>query len=206
MSEARRQLANTPAGLRDWEWRHLFAKSDASRGLISTAGGIPSVVGTNAEGTRVFWTSDVGGVRMAELRTLEPLPELTRPQISSPAEAAREFLIGISPDGSRYASIAWAAAGARGFSTKDGQILSEPIRPQMPPEEENTIVIKETKGGAVLARISAQLGGPRVSSLPPADLTIAIASRAEGCRSPAPASAATGIRGDLVARSRAQNP
>jgi WD40 repeat protein/serine/threonine protein kinase len=170
VSEARRQLANTPAGLRDWEWRHLFARSDASRGLVSTGGGVPNVIGTNPEGTRVFWTSDVGGVRMADLKTLEPLPELTRPQINSPAEAAREFLIGISPDGSRYASIAWAAAGGRAF-TKDGQMLSEPLHPPMPPEEKNTIVIKETQGGAVLTRISAQLGGARVL-FSPADRSV----------------------------------
>ena len=60
VSEARRQLANTPAGLRDWEWRHLFARSDASRGLISTGGGVPNVMGTNPEGTRVFWISQCG--------------------------------------------------------------------------------------------------------------------------------------------------
>jgi eukaryotic-like serine/threonine-protein kinase len=162
VSEARRQLANTPAGLRDWEWRHLFARSDASRGLVSTGGGVPNVIGTNPEGTRVFWTSHVGGVRMADLRTLEPLPELTRPQINSPAEAAREFLIGISPDGSRYASIAWQATAASAYRTKDGQSLMKLMHPPMPLEEENTIVIKETQGGAVLARISAQLGGPRV--------------------------------------------
>ena len=130
VSEARRQLANTPAGLRDWEWRHLFARSDASRGLISTGGGVPNVVGTNPEGTRVFWTSHVGGVRMADSRTLEPVPELTRPQISSPAEAAREFLIGISPDGSRYASIAWAAAGGRRTARRTVRCFMTSYTPQ----------------------------------------------------------------------------
>ena len=165
VSEARRQLANTPAGLRDWEWRHLFARSDASRGLVSTGGGVPAMIGTNPEGTRVFWISNVGGVRMADSRTLEPLPELTRPQVGSLIEAAREFVIGISPDGSRYAAVAWAAMGV-GYETKDAQTVLTLLHTPLPPEEENTILIKETQGGRVLARISAQLGGPRVSSAP----------------------------------------
>ena len=73
--------------------------------MLSTGGGAPTALGITPDGRRLFWLSAYGVLRMADATTLEQLPELSRPRVTKPGEEP-EYVIGISRDGTRYASVA----------------------------------------------------------------------------------------------------
>ena len=150
--EARRLLAAPAADLRGWEWRHLFAKSDVSLGMLSSGGGAPVVVGASPDGDRIFWLTQSSVLRIADAVTLTSLPDLTRPDLKRPAEMPPEYIIGVSPDGTRYASVAWVYAATANRQEGDTSHLQVFHRP-MTPEEKNTVLVRQTSTGRILARL-----------------------------------------------------
>ena len=165
VSEARRRLASADPDLRGWEWRHLFLKSDASIGMLAS-GGAPIALGVSSDGKRVFWVSAFGVLRMADAGTREQLPQLTRPNTDGSADKPPEYVIGVSADGTRYASVAWAAYAWRGRREGD-TIFSESVHGAVSPEDENTILIRQAATGEVVARLSSPIGGAIRIARPP---------------------------------------
>ena len=158
--EARRRLASAHPDLRGWEWRHLIARSDASVSMFSSGGGAPTALGVTPDGGRLFWLSAYGVLRMADAKTLEQLPELTRPQVVKPAEGP-EYVIGVSRDGTRYASVD-SAGYSETVVVKDGDREMWLGRGRGSPRQEGSpILIKETATGGIVARLASRLGPER---------------------------------------------
>src|SRR5262249_33646014 len=97
--------------------------------------GVPIALGVSSDGGRLFWLSVFGVLRVADAGRLEELPLLVRPTTDRPTERAPEYIIGVSPDGTRYASVAWAVSL----------------------EEENSVAIKQTATGEVVGRVPSKL-------------------------------------------------
>ena len=165
VSEARRRLAAADPALRGWEWQHLFAASDTSIGMLPS-GGAPIAIGVSPDDSRLFWLSGFGVLRVADGKTLDLLPELTRPNSEKSAEIPPEYLIGLSADGRLNATVAWAPYGFKGVRQDADRSIVKPLRGAVPPEDENTIVVKETATGKTVARLSSQISGERVMPIP----------------------------------------
>ena len=85
--EARQRLRACPANLRDWEWHHLWSRTDSSLATLASGGGAPMSVSVTPDGTRVLWVTENGVVRAADLASRMPVPEFStrsraRPSLS----------------------------------------------------------------------------------------------------------------------------
>ena len=58
--EARQRLRACPVNFRDWEWHHLWARTDSSLATIGSGGGAPISVSVTPDGTRVLWVTENG--------------------------------------------------------------------------------------------------------------------------------------------------
>ena len=136
--------------------------------MLSTGGGAPTALGITPDGRRLFWLSAYGVLRMADATTLEHLPELSRPRVTKPGEEP-EYVIGISRDGTRYASVD-SVDYAETVIVQEGDHKVWLGRGGAPRREGNPILIKQTATGGIIARLSSGLGPERGLSprtLPP---------------------------------------
>jgi WD40 repeat protein/serine/threonine protein kinase len=154
--DARRRLASADPELRGWEWRYLMARSDGSVGMLSSGGGAPTAIGVTPDGHRLFWLSAYGVLRMADATTLEQMPDLTRPRITKPGETP-EYVIGISRDGTRYASVASADYAETVIVQEGPNKIFRGVGTGPPGKEGDTILIKETTTGRILATLASRL-------------------------------------------------
>jgi serine/threonine protein kinase len=96
--EARYRLRACPAGFRDWEWQHLWSRTDSSLATIGSGGGAPLSVSVTPDGTRVLWVTENGVVHAADLSARLPIPEFRYPQ---PGASEPQSTIAMSTDGTR---------------------------------------------------------------------------------------------------------
>ena len=158
--EARRRLASAEPDLRGWEWRHLIARSDASVSMLSGGGGAVTTLGVTPDGRRLFWLTAYGVLRMADANTLEQLPDLTRPQAAKPGEDP-EYVIGVSRDGTRYASVASAAYSETMIVQEGARNVWIGLGGGSAGQEGSPILIKQTATGGVMARLGSRLAPER---------------------------------------------
>jgi len=96
--EARRRLRACPVGLRNWEWHHLWSRTDPSIATIGSRGGTPTAVSVTPDGARVLWLTENGVLRAADLSSRLPIPDYRYPPVDL---SAPQSMIAVSDDGSR---------------------------------------------------------------------------------------------------------
>jgi hypothetical protein len=127
LTDAARQLDAAPAGLRDWEWRHLHSRLDDSSAVIPLSNPEGSFL-LGAPGPLRVAVLDAGGVRVTDL---ESGASNTVPFGPEYAELGRFFAIAQTRRGLRVA--AWVGKSAFDLLDEAGRRL---WRVEMPKAEE----------------------------------------------------------------------
>jgi len=152
--EARKRLAATPVELRGWEWDYLHATADSSAATIGSQAGAVTSVAFTPDGTRILALSTTGVLQAVDAMTHLPVPSFRYP-VAAPVP---EGIIATSPDGSRYASIAWRLEGRMSMQPNPGK-LAFMAEGASSPDAQDIVTIKEVATGTPLAHVrSPNLG------------------------------------------------